>query len=1075
MIRSTFLFCHKTLMVTFEILGGVLLLGIGFLVFALWRFSAGPVDITFAADYVRTALRSESQIYDIRFDSIVAEWPEFDGPLLFGMSGFKILENGKDALQIDQVGLRVAKAPLLIGKIAPEAVILTRPALKLIRGTDGGYRLLVTDVAAAASADTAAPSPSIREIGESFFLGGGLPSSPLAAFASLERFVIRDARLIAEDRLAGVTWVLPKVSAELSREENLFDLNVEYQAPGRSNPSSVRAHLERDIKSERVGFDFLLNGVDIALPVRHFAEMPELKNQRLFLDGAVSGELDKEWGLQKLDGTLKSEKGRFVIGQSGARDFTFRNLSAHILYDRPGQKLWVRDTKVEIGDVAIGIEAERKISEEGKEVFPVRVTIPQLTFDRIHALWPQDARDTILADWMTSRLSKGVVHDLQLGLVVDRALDGFVDPAKIEASFTFENLTCDYRNPLVPATEASGSATIKNDALDIHVEKGKLADLTVADGRVLITNLTLPTPGEAVIDVKAFGPFAAALDYISHDPISLGKDAIGLDPKKVAGKIDMNVHVTFPAVKDLLKDQVKVTVDADLNDVLLPGIVRGLDVTGGPLALKVGGGSFTVSGKGKLGGRPLEMTYSEYLNPQNAPYVSDIKAKTVADLALRDHFGVNLERFVEGNVGVDLHYRQPDKETENIDLALDITPARVKVAPFGYEKPPGTAGAATCTALVKGGEIQEIKNLDVKIGKDLASGGNLTFGLVGKDRDVKKGSFAQIKLGDANDFSLSFEQPKENSLTFALKGKSLDGRPFLDTRAKAEEAGQIPSQSSVTVQADVAQMKTGDEPDQVLRNPSIRADQLPDGQFRLLDVDAEAGSGKFSLALRPDATGRMYLKITAGDAGSALHALDVYDRMVGGTLTFEGAQIPGRGLNDIQGKAEIRDFNVVKAPVLAQLINAFSITGLLEMLQNNGIAFTRLKADFIWKKTPGGRVIDVFDGRTAGASVGLTFGGRIDQGKGEMDISGTVSPMSEVNKIVGSIPLIGDLLTGGSGGGIIAATYAVKGDIDDPKVFVNPLSVLAPGFLRAILFENDNGSPLEEKGDRSTKKKSSNQ
>ena len=42
---------------------------------------------------------------------------------------------------------------------------------------------------------------------------------------------------------------------------------------------------------------------------------------------------------------------------------------------------------------------------------------------------------------------------------------------------------------------------------------------------------------------------------------------------------------------------------------------------------------------------------------------------------------------------------------------------------------------------------------------------------------------------------------------------------------------------------------------------------------------------------------------------------------------------------------------------------------------------------------------------------------------------------------------------GGKNGGIIAATYAMKGSTDNPNVFINPLSVLAPGFLRSILFE----------------------
>ena len=56
-----------------------------------------------------------------------------------------------------------------------------------------------------------------------------------------------------------------------------------------------------------------------------------------------------------------------------------------------------------------------------------------------------------------------------------------------------------------------------------------------------------------------------------------------------------------------------------------------------------------------------------------------------------------------------------------------------------------------------------------------------------------------------------------------------------------------------------------------------------------------------------------------------------------------------------------------------------------------------------------------------------------------------------VNSILGEIPLLGDILTGGDeGGGIFAVTYSVHGPRDEPDVTVDPLSVLAPGYLREL-------------------------
>ena len=71
-------------------------------------------------------------------------------------------------------------------------------------------------------------------------------------------------------------------------------------------------------------------------------------------------------------------------------------------------------------------------------------------------------------------------------------------------------------------------------------------------------------------------------------------------------------------------------------------------------------------------------------------------------------------------------------------------------------------------------------------------------------------------------------------------------------------------------------------------------------------------------------------------------------------------------------------------------------------------------------------------------------------------------PAYVINSLLGYIPLLGDLFTGGEkGGGVFAATYRMHGPTEEPKVEVNPLSALAPGFLRELfgLFEGIETKP----------------
>jgi hypothetical protein len=66
-----------------------------------------------------------------------------------------------------------------------------------------------------------------------------------------------------------------------------------------------------------------------------------------------------------------------------------------------------------------------------------------------------------------------------------------------------------------------------------------------------------------------------------------------------------------------------------------------------------------------------------------------------------------------------------------------------------------------------------------------------------------------------------------------------------------------------------------------------------------------------------------------------------------------------------------------------------------------------------------------------------------------------------LNTVLGNIQLIGSLLMGGAGEGIFGANFRIAGPIAVPGVSVNPLSALAPGFLRK-LFLFAPGNPTVE-------------
>ena len=107
--------------------------------------------------------------------------------------------------------------------------------------------------------------------------------------------------------------------------------------------------------------------------------------------------------------------------------------------------------------------------------------------------------------------------------------------------------------------------------------------------------------------------------------------------------------------------------------------------------------------------------------------------------------------------------------------------------------------------------------------------------------------------------------------------------------------------------------------------------------------------------------------------------------------------------------------------------------------------FTNLTSNF----TYGNSALYLDDLRMAGPSVWLdhlkapsTFEAK------RFALQGNVTPFNLVSEIAGSIPILGQVLTGTDGGGLFSAGYKVNGTFANPDVSVNPFQILTPGIYR---------------------------
>jgi len=67
-----------------------------------------------------------------------------------------------------------------------------------------------------------------------------------------------------------------------------------------------------------------------------------------------------------------------------------------------------------------------------------------------------------------------------------------------------------------------------------------------------------------------------------------------------------------------------------------------------------------------------------------------------------------------------------------------------------------------------------------------------------------------------------------------------------------------------------------------------------------------------------------------------------------------------------------------------------------------------------------------------------------------MALTGTFIPIYALNNLFGRIPVIGEILGGGSDGGLFGVTFRLDGPIADPALTFNPISSITPGIFRRI-------------------------
>ena len=149
----------------------------------------------------------------------------------------------------------------------------------------------------------------------------------------------------------------------------------------------------------------------------------------------------------------------------------------------------------------------------------------------------------------------------------------------------------------------------------------------------------------------------------------------------------------------------------------------------------------------------------------------------------------------------------------------------------------------------------------------------------------------------------------------------------------------------------------------------------------------------------------------------------------------------------VKSHVKIYDFKVKEVPILAKLLTLASLQGIADLLTGEGIRFDEFEMNYSTKD----KVITIDEIYSIGPSISILMEGYV-QSNELISLRGTLVPATTINKLIGKIKIIGDILVGKKKGeGVFGVSFKIKGPPKNLKTTVNPIKTLTPRFITRTL------------------------